>query len=158
MRLRKRIHTESRNFHFEAYSAEGVQSNYIWNNSGENLPHEISVIFRQTACGGYFMRHAAIAILLLASAALHGEIATPPPPEKTTVSATLDVPHRPGQNLIWCSTFQLAWNAMGLERVKEALRLEGTPALERALNASTVNVWEVDAPSVYVKTVSWGSR
>src|ERR1043165_9655616 len=76
---------------------------------------------------------------------------TPPLPEKTTVSASLDVAHAKGQNLVWCDTFQLAWNAMGTDLCGEPVRLEGTPAFEKSMNSSTVSAKDVDAESVLVK-------
>ncbi|HLX60481.1 MAG TPA: hypothetical protein VKX17_04275 [Planctomycetota bacterium] len=93
-----------------------------------------------------------VAIMLRAALALCGEEHSPAQlPEKTTISATLDVPHQKGQNLIWCNTLQLAWNAMGKDFCGEALRLEGTPAIEKSMNASTVSKADVDAESALVK-------
>lgn len=76
---------------------------------------------------------------------------TPPIPEKTTVSAHLKVAHRKGHNLVWCSTFQLAWSALGRDVCGEPLRLEGTPAIETALNDAASSAKDLDAESVHVQ-------
>ncbi len=73
-----------------------------------------------------------------------------PIPDKTIVSATLDVPHQKGQNLIWCNTFQRVWNELGTKQCGEPLRLAGTPPLEKSLNASKVSENDVDPDSVFI--------
>jgi hypothetical protein len=51
---------------------------------------------------------------------------------------TLITPHMeekisPGKNLIYCSTFQLAWNQLQDEVIKEEIRLEGAPRMAQLL-------------------------
>lgn len=72
-------------------------------------------------------------------------------PEKTIVSATLDVPHEKGLNLIWCNSFQLAWNALGIDWCGEPLRLKDAAQFEKSMNASSVRAQDVDAQSLLVK-------
>jgi hypothetical protein len=88
-----------------------------------------------------------IALLIAASVFCAEEKLT-----NTTVTAALDTPHEKGKNLVWCNTFQLAWDALGHGFCGEALRLEGTPPLEKLLNASTAGEKDLDADSMYVKT------
>ncbi len=40
----------------------------------------------------------------------------------------------PGRNYVYCGTFQLAWNEMQDEIIKEPIRLEGDPPMAQALN------------------------
>jgi len=72
--------------------------------------------------------------------------------DSTLVSAVLDVPHEKGKNLVWCNTFQLAWDALGHGFCGEALRLDGTPLLEKSLNAASAGEKDIDADSAFVKT------
>jgi hypothetical protein len=76
---------------------------------------------------------------------------TPPLPEKTAVSAYLQIGHRKGHNLVWCSSFQLAWTALGRDVCGEPLRLDGTPVIENALNGSSVGTKDLDPESVHVQ-------
>jgi hypothetical protein len=74
-----------------------------------------------------------------------------PVPEKTTVCAHLQTGHAKGQNLVWCNSFQLAWTSLGEDVCGEPLQLEGSPVLERALNASSAGKKDLDPDSVFVK-------
>lgn len=91
------------------------------------------------------MRLHSILILLALSSIVHAA-------DKTTVTAALDVPHEKGKNIVWCNTFQLAWDTLGHGFCGEALRLEGTPPLEKSLNATSAGEKDIDADSVFVKT------
>ena len=75
----------------------------------------------------------------------------PPLPGKTTVSAHLLTGHVKGQNLVWCSTFQLAWDALGQDVCGEPLQLQGSPAMERALNGSGIRKQDLDPESVFIR-------
>jgi hypothetical protein len=44
------------------------------------------------------------------------------------------VPIEPGKNILYCSTFQLAWNMMQDSIIKEDILLEGDPEIARMLN------------------------
>ncbi len=90
---------------------------------------------------------------ILAVAALAVLPAQDPPalPAKTTVSAYLQTSHQPGQNFVWCSTFQLAWTSMGRDVCGEPLRLQGTPVIETALNQGGPTEKDHDPDSIYVK-------
>lgn len=52
----------------------------------------------------------------------------------TTITAHLEEKIVPGKNLIYCSTFQLAWNVLRDDMIKEDIRLEGDPPLADFLN------------------------
>ena len=90
-------------------------------------------------------------VRVLAVLALAAAQDPPAIPEKTTVSAILQTGHQKGQNLVWCSTFHLAWNSLGRDVCGEPLRLQGTPVLETALNQGGPGAKDLDPESVYVK-------
>lgn len=52
----------------------------------------------------------------------------------TIITAHLEEKIVPGKNLIYCSTFQLAWNELRDNIIKEDIRLEGNPPLAGFLN------------------------
>jgi DUF2950 family protein len=52
---------------------------------------------------------------------------------RTQVISYLETLHTPGTNLIWCSTFQVAWDEIATI-LKEPPQLEGNPAMVQALN------------------------
>ncbi len=56
--------------------------------------------------------------------------------EATEIVATLDAAIRPGENTVWCASFQAAWKALETEVAGEPLTLEGDPAEAVALAAS----------------------
>ena len=63
----------------------------------------------------------------------------PPQIESSQLKATIITPHMeqeiiPGKNVLYCSTMQLAWNALEEEVIKEKIRLEGDPPVAKALN------------------------
>jgi hypothetical protein len=64
----------------------------------------------------------------------------------TTITADLGHPQERGRNLLWCATFQLAWDR-ARELVGEDLRLSGDPPLARALNRTAVGREDVDEAS-----------
>lgn len=78
----------------------------------------------------------------------------PPPPlprigqdaklDRTSIVPVLQSPHAAGQNLIWCATFELAWQEFGGPK-----SADGGPAYVVHLNAKTVTKADLD-PSWYV--------
>lgn len=65
--------------------------------------------------------------------------AEPPLVDSSSLPDTIVTPHMeqpivPGKNILYCSTFQLAWNALEDRVFKEKIRLEGDPPMVRALN------------------------
>ena len=91
------------------------------------------------------------AVRLLAVLALAAAQEPPAIPEKTTVSAYLRTGHQKGHNLVWCSTFQLAWASLSTDVAGEPLRLEGSPVFERVLNEGGPGAKDLDPESFYVK-------
>ena len=54
----------------------------------------------------------------------------------TVIVPTLDTPVPPGKNVIWCSSFELAWNHLRNDVVKEPVRVAGAEEITKRLNAS----------------------
>jgi hypothetical protein len=76
-----------------------------------------------------------LVILLLMCARPVGAAAVGgPDAEPTLVTPHMEVPMTAGQNVVYCSTFQLAWNDMKNDIVKEDIRLERSLPLVRHLN------------------------
>jgi hypothetical protein len=67
----------------------------------------------------------------------------------TAVSARLDEPLADGTNLLFCSTFQMAWNELRAE-FGGAVRLECDPPLAKALEQEGPTAEDVDAHSCVV--------
>jgi hypothetical protein len=68
--------------------------------------------------------------------------------QATVVTATQDLPMRPGTNVLWCGSLQLAWNE-GCALLKEDLRLRDPSALVDALNQHAFTSADLD-PASYV--------
>lgn len=93
------------------------------------------------------MKHIFLVLSILPSLALSADL-----PEKTTITPSLDIPHQKNQNLIWCGTFQLAWNAFAAAFCNGPMQLEGSPQIEKSLNAAKFSERSIDAESIYIKT------
>jgi hypothetical protein len=77
--------------------------------------------------------------LVLNFSGLYGQEAEPPQIEstqlkQTTITPVMETPIVPGKNLIYCSTFQIAWNMLQDSIIKEPIRLTGDPEMARLLN------------------------
>ncbi len=68
----------------------------------------------------------------------------------TDVSAVLDTPVPVGRNLLWCGSFQLAWNAAG-ETAGFPVKLAPRSALADALNKRAFDRKWIDEGSILVK-------
>jgi len=103
-------------------------------------------------------REAAVLLALVAASALRGgeeakaEQKKGEIPKDTIVSAYLNVPHEAGKNIVWCSTFQIAWDALGKDLCGEPLKLEGTPQMETELNKGEASKDDLDAESYLIRT------
>ncbi len=62
---------------------------------------------------------------------------------------TLDTPMPPGKSVLWCSSFQLAWNQLKQDIVKEPIRIEGAEAIADRLNRAEQSFSDISADSVY---------
>lgn len=54
--------------------------------------------------------------------------------QRTTVTSYLQQKITTGKNLIYCSTFQLAWNVLWDDLIKTPIKLSGTPEIQEMLN------------------------
>lgn len=76
-------------------------------------------------------------------------------PENTLITAHLDAPVIPGQNLIYCATFQIVWNQLADEIIKEPIALEGNPLTAQMLNKRTFEKHEL-SESAYLAMIGFG--
>lgn len=55
--------------------------------------------------------------------------------ESTLIVPTLDTPTEPGKNVVWCSSFVLAWKQLEKKVSKGPVQLQSSPAAAERLNA-----------------------
>lgn len=70
--------------------------------------------------------------------------------EQTVVVPTLDSPMPAGRNVIWCSSFQLAWNEVRDNVIGAPLEMPEAAELAARLNTAQQSASDVDAGCVYV--------
>ena len=73
--------------------------------------------------------------------------------KSTVVTAHLEEPIVPGKNVLWCSTFQLAWNE-GCALLGEDIHLDNEPAMVAILNQKSATKADIDEAS-YVAMAGW---
>lgn len=64
--------------------------------------------------------------------------------QRTVIVPTLDTPSPKGKNVIWCASFQLAWNHLCDDVMKEPVKLNGAQEIADRLNKS--ELLEADLP------------
>ncbi len=69
--------------------------------------------------------------------------------ERTVIVPTLDSPSPPGKNVIWCSSFQLAWNEIRDNVIGAPLQVIGAQPLADRLNNVPHCASDLDPRSVY---------
>ncbi len=67
--------------------------------------------------------------------------------KNTEVLPHLGVRHRPGQNQLYCSTFQIAWDKAKTEFKTDAIKLEGSPEMAHELNQRQFDTANLDGNS-----------
>ena len=75
--------------------------------------------------------------------------------KQTHVTAFLGAPHAPGKNLVWCATFQIAWDQFG--RDGEAIRMRNDPVMATELSAHPFPSEALDEAS-FVAVIGEGPR
>jgi hypothetical protein len=68
---------------------------------------------------------------------------------RTTIVPTLDSPCPPGRNVIWCSSFQLAWNELRDNVIGAPLEVKGAEDVAKRLNAAEQSIADLEPNSVY---------
>lgn len=71
--------------------------------------------------------------------------------EKTVIVPTLDTPMPEGKNVIWCASFQLAWNEFRDDVIGEPVKIPEAQQIADRLNASTIAGGVLDAGDYYAK-------
>jgi len=69
--------------------------------------------------------------------------------ERTVIIPTLDSPCPRDKNIIWCSSFQLAWNRMKDDVIGEPVRVIGAEELAARLNAAEQSGDDMESSSYY---------
>jgi len=69
--------------------------------------------------------------------------------KQTVIVPTLDSPLPVGKNVIWCSSFQLAWNEVRDEVIGAPLEVIGAEEVAARLNVAPQSVSDLDEESVY---------
>jgi prepilin-type processing-associated H-X9-DG protein len=69
--------------------------------------------------------------------------------KKTSVVATLDCPMPEHQNVIWCSTFQMAWDKLKNDIIGEPVKVLGAEEIAARLNNSKVSEVDLEEESFY---------
>lgn len=64
--------------------------------------------------------------------------------QRTVIVPTLDTPMPDGKNVIWCASFQLAWNKLKNDVIKEPVQLDENQEVATRLNNAAVS--ETDLP------------
>ena len=70
--------------------------------------------------------------------------------KQTVIVPTLDSPCPPGKNVIWCSSFQLAWNEVKDNVIHAPLQVIGAEEIAARLNAARQSSSDLDPKSFYV--------
>ena len=70
--------------------------------------------------------------------------------ERTVVVPTLDSRMPLGKNVIWCSSFQLAWNKLKQDIIGEPVQIKNAQEMSDMLNTSKVTHMDVPEDSCYV--------
>ncbi|MBI9017568.1 MAG: hypothetical protein JEZ07_09950 [Phycisphaerae bacterium] len=73
--------------------------------------------------------------------------------QQTMIVPTLDTPMEDGKNIIWCSSFQLAWNELKDDIVKDSLQLNESNAnvVAQRLNQAKQSLNDLDSSDFYAK-------
>jgi hypothetical protein len=70
--------------------------------------------------------------------------------KQTVIVPTLDSPCPPGKNVIWCSSFQLAWNELRDNVIHAPLQVIGAEEIAARLNAAKQSSSDLDPKSFYI--------
>jgi hypothetical protein len=69
--------------------------------------------------------------------------------QQTVIVPTLDSPIPDGKSAIWCASFQLAWNRLRDDVVKEPIQLKNAQLIADRLNRAEQSEADVDADGLY---------
>jgi hypothetical protein len=70
--------------------------------------------------------------------------------KQTVIVPTLDTPCSPGRNVIWCSSFQLAWNEIRDKVIGAPLQVVGAEEVAARLNAAKQSGSDLEPATFYV--------
>ncbi len=115
------------------------------------MPDDAGGTGRKMRWRGLVWRLIAIAVVLAGYAAvkLLWQPSLSPSPDHTVVVPTLDCPMPKGRNVIWCASFQMAWNRLRDDVIKEPVRLGGAEDLCQRLNSAPQSEADLPPESYY---------
>jgi len=67
----------------------------------------------------------------------------------TSIVPTLDSPYPKNKNIIWCSSFQLAWNQMKIDVIGEPIQVVEAEELANLLNSAEQSTADLESRSFY---------
>jgi len=103
---------------------------------------------------------AAACVVVVVLARKHSQGYTPPPLafdgksddlKQTVIVPTLDTPMPAGKNVVWCASFQLAWNEFRDDVIGEPVKITGAQEIADRLNASTITRDVLEPDDYYAK-------
>lgn len=100
--------------------------------------------FSMTSPGSYLVQRATYACR---TASFSGDSASL---KRTVIVPTLDTPCPPQKNVIWCSSFQLAWNEIRDKVIGAPLEVAGAEEVAARLNAAQESDSDLESKSYYV--------
>ena len=71
--------------------------------------------------------------------------------KQTVIVPTLDTPMPEGKNVIWCASFQLAWNEFKDDVIGEPVKMAGAQDIADRLNTSTITTAVLEPGDYYAK-------
>jgi hypothetical protein len=77
--------------------------------------------------------------------------------KQTMISASMEVPIESGKNVIYCSTFQIAWNMLQDSIIKEPIHLTGDPEIAHLLDKQLSTTKDI-SEDCYVAKVGFLSQ
>jgi hypothetical protein len=116
----------------------------------------VSVVQNQTTIQDFKLEIERIGIPTFDLANVEGE---PQQIESSQLKGTIITPHMEQKipkekNVLYCSTMQLAWNALADDIIKERIRLEGNPPVVKAMNKRLSSRKDLSEES-YVAMAEW---
>ncbi len=103
----------------------------------------VMVVFFSTSLGNYLIQHLEYSKVTQTFSGKSDSL------ERTVIVPTLDCPCPEGKNVIWCSSFQLAWNRMKDDVIGEPVEVIGAEELAVRLNTAEQSAADMEADSFY---------
>jgi hypothetical protein len=103
----------------------------------------VMVVFLSTSVGNYLVQRVKYSKVTVTFSGDSDAL------KQTTIVPTLDSPCPPNTNVIWCSSFQLAWNRMKDDVIGEPVQVVGAEELAARLNYAEQSASDLESTSFY---------